>query len=953
MNKLKKTNIIKNNKGNWEYNFFQKIYNPNEEAKIKLSIKPDNIFDVKNINKYIEKQISKEEIILEKKNKNIILKNNEKIILKNYIKKKDEAINNDIKNIKLFGLSAKPITNEGKIRLILETLTYQLNNLSNDNKDLIGNIYFKLIDNNYIIYESIITEYKNELNKMNEIISKLDLIKLQMTKYYYNLPPLNTKGFNKFDEWQINVINNIDNNISTIINAPTSAGKSVLSGYVATKGFSLYIVPTDALAWQMSSYIGSILNTNIPIITETFQSHPKRDEMIELLNNSQAIVGTPDCILDYLPFIKNKFKWIIFDEIHMICKKEGYGMQKIAKILNNIPILALSASINDTDKLVEWFKNISPDLQIKQIICNKRFFNLQKYYYNSDLNNLIPIHPLSLIEKEYINDSSILNISLQPTPPDVWDLATKLTEKYELDELNPYIFFNKTNRIELNNVNEYFNKLLEYIIIKYKSEPEYIIELLNNYKNINLFNSNNSNNLINLVFKLKETKKIPVIIFQENTLSCLKIAKQFSIDIDNLENNKYPKLIQDRLKFEKKVNKINKKSESDEIDIKDNKLFKNMLNNENEYININSYQEPHEDFIFNDIQYFSEVQVNEWVELLKKYFPNNGDFYHYIIKLLWRGVGIYTSGLPDPYLRLVQTLAYNKQLAIVFSDKSLVFGISMPFRSVVILNNELDTPNYDLDPMLYQQMIGRAGRRGLDKEGNIIFVNYSWDKIKKLCISSPPDIMNFIDTNLYSLIHAKKLAIKYNNYQNWDNLLLNVNDNYNNKWIFTLTDTINNLHMNWKLRNNNLCIITSYLIPYLRRGFDYKDSTQIQNQIQIAHFLCRFYNKSTNNNNNILIEPDILIYNPFNQILKELNDIDIIIPKNIDNKLFLSIQNNCLLNNISDIEKNELRNELIEFSNIIKIIQHYCFHIKIIGVAKLLAKLLTRIWWIYHTSSIL
>ena len=946
MNKLKKKNIIKNNKGNWEYNFFQKIHNPNDEAKIKLSIKPDNMFDVKNIYKYIDIQISKEEQILNKKINNIKLKENEKIILQNYIKKKEESINNDIKNIKIFGLSAKPITNEGKIRLILETLTYQLNKLSNDNKDLIANIYLKLLDNNYTIYKSILDDYKFQINKMNEIVSTIDLIKLQMVKYYYNLPPLNTKGFNKFDEWQINVINNIDKNISTIINAPTSAGKSILSGYVSTKGFSLYIVPTDALAWQMSSYIGSILNTNIPILTETFQSHPKRDEMIELLNNSQAIVGTPECILDYLPFIKNKFKWIIFDEIHMISQKEGIGMQQIAKILNNIPIIALSATINDTDKLVEWFENISPKLEIEKIICNKRFFNLQKYYYNSDLNNLIPIHPLSLIEEEHIKDKSILNRSLQSTPPDVWDLAIKLLNKYDLKELNPYIYFNKI-RIELDDVNEYFNKLLEFIIIKYETEPESIIELINNYKNNNLFNSNSSENLINLAFKLKETKKTPVIIFQENTLSCLKIVKKFSIDIDNLENTKYPTLVQDRLKFEKKISKINKKSECDEIDIKDNKLFKNMLNNENNHIDINSYQEPHEDFIFNDIQYFSQIQIEEWVELLKKYFPNNGDFYHYIIKLLWRGVGIYTYGLPDAYLRLVQTLSYNKQLAIVFSDKSLVFGISMPFRSVIILSSDID-----LEPMLYQQMIGRAGRRGLDKEGNIIFVNYSWNKIKKLCTSSPPNIMNFVDNNLYSLIHAKKISEKYNNFQNWDNLLLNMNENYYNKWNFTLTDNINDLHMNWKLRNNNFCIIISHLIPYLRRGFDYKDPTQIQNQIQIAHFLCRFFNKSTNSNN-ILLEPEIMLYNPFNQIISELNNLDIIISKNIDNKLFLSIQNNCLLNNSCDIEKNNLRNELMDFSNTIKIIQHYCFHIKITGVAKLLAKLLTRIWWIYHTSSIL
>jgi superfamily II RNA helicase len=97
----------------------------------------------------------------------------------------------------------------------------------------------------------------------------------------------------------------------------------------------------------------------------------------------------------------------------MICQKEGAGMQKIAKILNNISILALSATINDTDKLLEWFKNISPNLQIEKIICNKRFFNLQKYYYNSELNDLITIHPLSLIHEEYIKDKEIWLVEVE------------------------------------------------------------------------------------------------------------------------------------------------------------------------------------------------------------------------------------------------------------------------------------------------------------------------------------------------------------------------------------------------------------------------------------------------------------------------------------------------------------------------------------------------------------
>merc|ERR1712072_512962 len=92
-------------------------------------------------------------------------------------------------------------------------------------------------------------------------------------------------------------------------------------------------------------------------------------------------------------------------------------------------------------------------------------------------------------------------------------------------------------------------------------------------------------------------------------------------------------------------------------------------------------QEPHRDFIFNEDQYFTGALVDTWVKDLKMYFPNTGEDYHWLIIMLWRGVGVYVKGLPDPYLRLVQSLASAKKLAVVFSDSSLVFGVSMPFRT--------------------------------------------------------------------------------------------------------------------------------------------------------------------------------------------------------------------------------------------------------------------------------
>ena len=208
-------------------------------------------------------------------------------------------------------------------------------------------------------------------------------------------------------------------------------------------------------------------------------------------------------------------------------------------------------------------------------------------------------------------------------------------------------------------------------------------------------------------------------------------------------------------------------------DLGDNKRHKMLMSNttnnleEPEFV---SMQEPHKDFIFNEDQFFTAALVEEWVKNLKGYFPNSGDEYHWLIVMLWRGVGVYVKGLPDSYLRLVQMLASTKKLAVVFSDTSLVFGVSMPFRTTVVLRDVLTEDS--LDSMMYHQMAGRAGRRGLDKEGNVIFAGYSWSRIKELSISSFP-IIRGTDTMIWSPNSANEISRKQEVDLDWNKLKSN------------------------------------------------------------------------------------------------------------------------------------------------------------------------------------
>jgi ATP-dependent RNA helicase DDX60 len=78
----------------------------------------------------------------------------------------------------------------------------------------------------------------------------------------------------------------------------------------------------------------------------------------------------------------------------------------------------------------------------------------------------------------------------------------------------------------------------------------------------------------------------------------------------------------------------------------------------------------------------------------------------------------------------VQMLAQKGRLAVVFSDDALAYGVNMPFRSCIFCGDMGDR----LTPLIAQQMQGRAGRRGLDVQGNVIYLGMDWTYIENLML---------------------------------------------------------------------------------------------------------------------------------------------------------------------------------------------------------------------------
>ncbi|OII78124.1 DEAD DEAH box helicase [Cryptosporidium andersoni] len=105
------------------------------------------------------------------------------------------------------------------------------------------------------------------------------------------------------------------------------------------------------------------------------------------------------------------------------------------------------------------------------------------------------------------------------------------------------------------------------------------------------------------------------------------------------------------------------------------------------------------------------------------------------IEGLRRGIGIHHDGLSLRYRRAVDTLYRIGYLLIIISTRTLALGVNMPCRTAVFVNDSIT-----LTPLLYRQASGRAGRRGYDIQGNIIFWDISARKRNRLLTSELPTL---------------------------------------------------------------------------------------------------------------------------------------------------------------------------------------------------------------------
>ncbi|KAI5803279.1 DEAD/DEAH box helicase-like protein [Peziza echinospora] len=197
-----------------------------------------------------------------------------------------------------------------------------------------------------------------------------------------------------------------------------------------------------------------------------------------------------------------------------------------------------------------------------------------------------------------------------------------------------------------------------------------------------------------------------------------------------------------------RLKKVSKKGNDDPEDAKAAREM-DARDNESPYASFDP-EEPSDAFTFAGKRYCPKDELERDLAVLRRAAIDP-----IYIEGLRRGVGIHHTGLSRPLRECVERLFRRGFLRVVIATGTLALGINMPCATVVFV-----TDSVELTPLSYRQASGRAGRRGFDLLGNVIFHGVPLQRSYRLMNSHLPSLMGHFPTSvtlilrLFVLLHG-------------------------------------------------------------------------------------------------------------------------------------------------------------------------------------------------------
>ncbi|KAI8404405.1 hypothetical protein FOFC_15900 [Fusarium oxysporum] len=598
------------------------------------------------------------------------------------------------------------------------------------------------------------------------------------------------------DAWQRDILDSIDAEESLLVVAPTSAGKTFISFYAMKRvleesddGVLVYVAPTKALVNQIAAEIEARFSKRFRMQEgKSVWGIHTRDYRINNPTRCQILVTVPHMLQIMLLAPTNassptawsrRVKRIIFDEVHCIGQAEDGVIWEQLLLLAPCPIIALSATVGNPDELKDWLakSQAQKGFKMKMIVHEVRYSDLRKFIYepphtfifkglakvpilpvpgldegDSVSPNFKFVHPVAALKDRNIAALDDVNLEARDCLT-LWNNMQKtfpkdlLRNQIELDPLKvlPEVI-EKTHIVEWE---KHLKKKLKEAMEQPKSPFSVLQESIDPSvqadSTAKIQHCTHSDpvdhigRLFTLACELHEQNALPALVFNYDRSQCeMAVRSIFSKLIDaeaafKGSDTTWKKKLRDfeqwqRQKGNNRESRVFKSSESGERNLSKLEIARQEGSVEMSPWESFDPKAPLDHFSFADSKVMQQRDLDNLVLRLnpKKVQP-------WLIDALRRGLGIHHAGMNLQYRRIVEMLFRKGYLRLVVATGTLALGINMPCKTVVFSGDSVF-----LSPQNYRQASGRAGRRGFDLLGNVVFNGINRDRVHEIMSSRLP-----------------------------------------------------------------------------------------------------------------------------------------------------------------------------------------------------------------------
>ncbi|KLU88174.1 DEAD/DEAH box helicase [Magnaporthiopsis poae ATCC 64411] len=602
----------------------------------------------------------------------------------------------------------------------------------------------------------------------------------------------------KPDAWQRKVLDAIDDNKSMCVIAPTSAGKTFISFYAMKKvmqtsddGVLVYVAPTKALVNQIAAEIQARFAKTFKYDGRSVWAIHTRDYRVNNPTGCQVLVTVP-AILEILLLAtvsyekKNswahRIKRIIFDEVHSIGQHEEGIVWEQLLLLAPCPIIALSATVGNPEEFKEWLvsSQSTKGFDMDMIVHNSRYSDLRKYIYtppaqpepfrglpprdppgapelDRDGAPFVFVHPVAALVNR--RRSTLDDLSLEARDClTLWRSMKKHeTSDFPIGEnLNPSRALSAiVKKADVTRWETY----LKACLLDWMNQPASPFLAVQEDLRVRLPQRGDGGSRIppgrtgnrkesgeaymnefHLLLDLHRQNGLPAIIFNFDRDECMNTVSTVLSQLETAENEwkrtskKWERKMDEYNEYKKTQAKRKPLAKSAAPADGDSATKADMQRElaEAETSRWESFDPdaPLDNFSFANSSVCKRSEIESLIWVLQKRGIDDST----LLNGLRRGIACHHAGMPFKYRQVVEKLCRRGYLTAVVATGTLALGINVPCKTAVFSGDSIY-----LSALNYRQASGRAGRRGFDLLGNVVF-NLPPQRAFEIMSSRLPDL---------------------------------------------------------------------------------------------------------------------------------------------------------------------------------------------------------------------